>query len=139
LVRKLRESDIPVLKELHERRGFGYSFPDLWDYKLNRISQEFADVQVRVDEEDRPVIAVACRKTVEAYLWMDEQWRTPRWRMAALVEIHEAVRVRLVELGVRDIHAWLPPEVCKAFGKRLRQVFGWLPSRWQCWSRRTES
>jgi hypothetical protein len=137
LVRKLRESDIPVLKELHERRGFGYSFPDLWDYKLNRISQEFADVQVRVDEEDRPVIAVACRKTVEAYLWMDEGWRTPRWRMAALVEIHEAVRVRLCDMGIQFVNAWIPPQIEKCFGKRLERVFGWVKSGWPSYTRKT--
>jgi hypothetical protein len=131
VVRKLRESDIPLLKEIHAQSGFSYSFPDL-------LSDEFVDVEVRTDEHDRPVMAVAARKTVEVYLWVDNRWRTPRWRMAALVEIHEAARARLAELGFRDLHSWLPPQVAKAFGRRLSRVFGWAPSRWQCWSRRTE-
>lgn len=118
-----------MLRAIHERNCEPYPFPDFLD-------AEFVDAQVVTDENDVPVMLAASRKTVEEFLLVDRGWRTPRWRMAAFAQLHEAVRVKLKELGYRDAHCWPYPEVEKSFAKRLR-LFGWAKSRWNCYSRST--
>jgi hypothetical protein len=128
-IRKLEERDLPRLRELHRESGFDYPLPDF-------LAPEFERVTVVVDENDVPVQMTAARKTVEIYAIVDPNWRNPRWRLDALLQSHEEMRQGLLESGYEDVHAWLPPEVEKSFGRRLVGIFGWIPSRWKSYSRR---
>ena len=129
MIRDLRPDDIPILKRWHEESGFDYPFPEL-------EKKDFEALRVLVDEADRPVQFVAARKTVEIYLLIDPNWRNPRWRLDGVMQVHEDVRSILESKGIQDVHAWLPPEFEKSFGRRLQRIFGWVPARWKSYSRK---
>jgi hypothetical protein len=128
IVRPLESKDIPRLREIHEEMGSDYPFPDLQ-------SDMFVGSTVIVNEDDVPVMLVACRKTVEAFLLMDKAWKTPKWRLASFGMLHERVMEKLKVAGYDDVNAWLPPAVVKSFGKRL-VAFGWVKGTWQNFSKR---
>lgn len=130
-VREVRPDDIPRLKEIYQQQGLPYDFPDL-------DAAQFLVKQVVVDGDDRAVLGVACRQTVELYLLIDSTWNTPRWRLEAFKAIHESVRLELVGKGIEDAHCWLPPQVSKSFGRRL-QSFGYRVNKWLCLSRETRN
>ena len=131
MVRDYKSSDLPRLKELFASRGFEYTLPDF-------ETGEFVVRRVITDDDGQIVNAVMGRKTVELFLLADGGWRTPRWRFEALRIIHEDVRSQLARLGYKDAHVWLPPTICKAFGRRLQKFFNWNPNPWPCYSRTTE-
>lgn len=124
MIRGYRSSDEPVLRALHEAQGHSYPFPDL-------NHPQFVGIVVATDENDIPVQAIAARKTVEVYMLGDPNWRTPAWRFSIFIQLHTAIHKLMWSLGFTDAHAFLPPKVCKAFGKRLERDFGWLPSGWK--------
>lgn len=126
MIRPYRASDEPILRAIHEAQGFDYPFPDLG---------QFEGVMVSTDEDDLPVQALAARKTVEMFMLGDPNYRTPRWRMAHFAPLHEEMRKLLLDRGYTDVHAWLPPQIAKQFGSRLRRTFGWIPSAWQSYCR----
>jgi hypothetical protein len=126
VIRDFRPDDIPALKKIHEAQGHNYPFPDL---------EKFVGVVVAVDENDIPVQAIACRKTVEVYFLGDPQWKTPGWRLETFRGLHLAAHDLMLSLGYEDAHCWVPPAVEKAFGRRLQKVFGWKKSVWQCFSK----
>lgn len=122
MIREYRPSDEPVLRALHEAQGFDYPFPDL---------SQFEGILVSTDEHDLPVQALAARKTAELFMLGDPSYRTPVWRMSHFAPLHEEMHRFMKSRGYSDVHAWLPPEIVKQFGSRLKRSFGWLPSRWQ--------
>jgi hypothetical protein len=124
MIREYQPSDEPVLRALHEAQGHPYPFPDL-------SHEQFVGIMVATDENDVPVQAIAARKTVEVYMLGDPNWRTPAWRYRVFAQLHIAIHKTVKAQGFTDAHAWLPPRVCKAFGKRLKRDFGWVSSAWQ--------
>lgn len=122
MIREYKSSDEPILRALHEAQGFSYEFPDL---------SKFEGVLVSTDEDDKPVQALAARKTAEIFMLGDPNYRTPAWRMAHFVPLHEEMHKFMLSRGFTDVHAWLPPEVVKQFGSRLKRSFGWVESGWQ--------
>jgi hypothetical protein len=128
-IRDLKPEDVPVLKAIYEQQGFDYEFPE--DLSV------FTFIRVAVDENDRPFMALASRRTEEMFMFMDGSWRTPRWRFEAFLRLHESMRALLEKLGVVDVHAWLPPEVEKSFGRRLMRKLNWRRSLWSCFWRLT--
>ncbi len=131
-IRKLEERDLPYLRKWHEESGVDYEFPDL-------LAEPFTRVTVVVDEEDRPVQALAAKRTIEMYMLLDPTWRNPRWRLGALMQGHEEMRSWLEKHGWPEVNAFLPPQVEKSFGRRLEKIFHWIPGRWRHYSRRTEA
>jgi hypothetical protein len=128
MIRDFKPEDEAVLRAIHEAQGFDYVFPDL-------NHPQFVGMLVAVDENDVPVQAVLARKTVEVYFLGRTDWRTPAWRMEALTKLHLAMHGKLLAQGYTDAHAWLPPEVARTFGRRLKKVFGWVQSRWTCFAK----
>ena len=126
MIRPLKSQDIPVLKRIHAAQGHSYPFPDL---------EKFVGVVVAVDENDVPVQAIACRKTIEVYFLGDPNWKTPGWRLETFRRLHLAAHNAMLALGYTDSHCWVPPSVEKAFGRRLVKIFGWKRSVWQCFSK----
>jgi len=110
------------LERIHAAQGHSYPFPDL---------EKFVGVVVAVDENDVPVQAIAARPTVELYLIGDPNWRTPKWRLLVVEALFHRITDVLRSLGYTDCHAWLPPSVERAFGRRMERDFGWLRSRWK--------
>lgn len=154
-IRELRLEDMPTLEQWHAESGFDYPFPGLYEQPhlfcawLQRLSRwlirlanriapgEFARVAVVVDEDGAPVLTVAARKTVEGFLMRDPNWGTPRRRLMSLQMAHEDMRRWLREHGYPSAEVALPPEVERAFGRRLEGIFGWTPGRWKRYSRST--
>lgn len=127
-IRQVRESDAPRLRELFDAQGFDYALPDF-------RSPEFMACLVVCDERDQPVLVVGARRTVELYLLSDPKWATPRWRLEALKLMHTAMQERLAQIGIQDAHIWIPPAICKSFGRRLMRCFGWRRQLWPSFSR----
>lgn len=132
-IREVRHSDLDRIKELYKRSGFKYDLPDFDDGTF------IANIAY-VDESDRIVTLIVARgKMAELYMIADPDWETPGWRFAALQKLHEAMRQKLVSLGIRFVTSWLPPPMALPFGRRLMRSFGWRKQLWQSFSRETEA
>lgn len=130
-VRHYRESDFEVLKRIHETQGFEYDFPNLDE-------SQFVVKAVLVDENDVPVQAVLARQTIELYMLSDSSRGTPGERLEWFSWLNVAVRTELKRQGYADVHAWLPPQVVKSFGRRLVRMFGFTESKWRCFWKAVE-
>ena len=129
-VRCYRDEDSTRLKEIYGKQCLPYEWPDI-DHC------EFVAKLVFVDDDDVPVAAALARKTVEIYGLFDPDWSTPAWRFEGLRMLHEAMRHKVGEMGYRDAHTWIPPQMIKNFGRKLRHLFGWKADPWQSYCRRT--
>jgi hypothetical protein len=69
--------------------------------------------------------AALLRLTAEAYLLLDPEAGSPREKWQWMLGLHEATRRDALARGLEDVHAWLPPEIAKKFGKRLTRL-GWV-------------
>ena len=116
------------LQEIFEAQGFDYTLPP--ESAFLESSTFVADGQIQM--------AILARPTVELYMLSDKGWGTPGMRFLALRAVHEDMRKKLVARGIQDAHVWLPPEVERPFGSRLRRSFQWAPSRWKCYERGTQ-
>jgi hypothetical protein len=124
-VRKLRASDIPILREMAEKSGFPY--PDLG-------TTEMEAVRVVAGDDDEPLAAVAAERIVQLYLWCGKFDR-PLAKVHALKLLHEEMGAELKRLGYDEVNAFLPPSLAEKLGKRLEKSFGWAKN-WPSWTRR---
>lgn len=122
MIRPLCPKDISHLRKLHEQSGFAWDFPA--DFS------GFLSAQVYTDENDLPVMLIAARPIAEVVGVFSHEWENPATRMEALREMYAAVESDVRRTGIREVVSWLPPEVARSFGRRLRQVFGWVPHTW---------
>ena len=118
LIREFEPGDIVRLKQLHERQGFGYEFPDLLD-------PTFISKLIVEDPSGAIAMASLARLTCEMYLLVDQDSGTPRDRYARVIELHRVGEQHLFACGLDDAHAWLPPRIAQRFGKRLESL-GWV-------------
>jgi len=119
-IRNYEPGDLAALKEMHSRQGFGYAFPD--------IEQPLFLTKLVLGREavGKGIAGAALlRLTAEAYLLLDPEDGSPRERWQRLLVLHEATRREALARGLEDVHAWLPPEIGKKFGRRLRRL-GWV-------------
>lgn len=123
ITRDYRPEDRPQILELFNKQGFDYPFPDL-DCMIEHLVIEI---------DGRIVLAVAARPTVELYMWGDKEWETPGFRKELIYKIYEPMRQRLYDRGIQDGHSFLPPEISKFFGRRMKKYFGWIKSTWDCY------
>src|SRR5579862_3077883 len=120
---------------MHSAQGFGYPLPDL-------ESPMFVSKLVLEDEEEprdcgtssRVKMAILLRLTAEAYMLHDPAAGTPRQRWQRFLALHEAARHDSAARGLDDVQAFLPPQVARAFGRRLTRL-GWVRDPWVCFSR----
>ena len=120
--RALKQSDIPILRQMAEVSGFPYPDP----LKLEAI-------RVVVDDEDRPIMAAGAERLIQAYLWCGD-FQRPHAKVFALRLLHEDMIARLKAKGYDGIEAFLPPTLAKRFARRLEKTFGWKPN-WPSWNR----
>ena len=121
-VRPLKKADIPALKAME----CGVPYPDL--------TEGLEAVLVVADDEDRPVMAAAAKRLVEAYLWCGE-FRLPLAKVAAMRLLQTEMERILAGKGYNGVEAFLPPQIAARFGKRLEKTFGWVKN-WASWHRR---
>lgn len=123
-VREFHESDRPILEEYAKVSGFPYPDPE---------SPLIEVALVVVDSDDKPLIGFAAEQILQAYLWMNPEL-SPIVAKDALVLLHrEAANILRQNCYHRELNAFLPPAVEKAFGRRLERTFGWVRN-WACWS-----
>jgi hypothetical protein len=145
-IREYTASDLESLRRLHSAQGMPYQFPDLTNpLFLTKLvierdssdgdvdSREVGDIPIASGEV---VGAILLRLTSEAYFLLDPHAGTPRDRWQALLTLHEAARTDAARRGLDDAHAWLPPQVANAFGRRLSRL-GWFREPWTSFSRST--
>ncbi len=96
------------------------------------INGELCSARARRDSAI--IAAVFLRLTAEAYFLLDPGAGSPRDRWRALLLLHEAARGDANRRGLDDAHAWLPPQVARAFGRRIERL-GWTREPWPCYSR----
>ncbi len=124
-VRPYRQSDAASLKAIANASGFPY--PDLTDPLVEAVV-------VIADEEDKPIMAVAAKRLVEIYLYVDSE-RSPGVKMDALKAAHRGMIEQLRALGYNSAEAFLPPAIAERFGKRLVRTFHWALN-WPSFSKR---
>jgi len=126
LIREYTGADLPSLLHLHAEQGMPYRFPDL--------SNPLFLTKLVVERDSQIAAALLLRLTSEAYLLLDSRAGSPRERWQSLLLLHEAARRDAARRGLDDAHAWLPPQVARAFGRRLAQL-GWQREPWPSFSR----
>ena len=127
-VREYTDADFEQIRKLHSRSGFRYSLPDLSD-------PSFFSHRVVWDKSG---IAMAgfLRLSAEAFLICDPSWRNAAWRDLALRQLHRTCRGDASDKGVADVNCFIPPQIEKQFGRRLRRL-GWnhyKGQEWRCYS-----
>lgn len=120
MIRPYKQSDLDRIKELHRKQGEQYLFPNLNDpvFAIGQVAEDGTAAFVKI--------------VGEAYLFLDPEQGTPRQRWQSLLGIHEAVRREAAELGLSEVGCYIPPNLGKAFHRRLTKL-GWQmePSDWQ--------
>lgn len=115
-VRPLKYSDIPILKQYAEHSGFEYPEPN--DVNIEKVL-------VVVDDEDRPIAAVAAKKLVEVFCWLNPDARA-ELRLEAIDILHGSMADALRALGYDCVEAFIPPQLARrGFGRILTGRFGW--------------
>ena len=80
-------------------------------------------------------MAILLRLTAEAYLLHDPVSGSPHQRWQRFLALHGATRLNAAARGLDDVQAFLPPQVARAFGRRLARL-GWRHDPWPCFSSR---
>ncbi len=131
VIRQYTEADLEALRRMHQAQGFNYPFPtDLGD----RI---FLTKIVLEDGAGTPVMAALVRLTAEVYLLMDPGAGSPRERWDRLLALHAVAERDARARGLADAHAFLPPQVERAFGRRLRKL-GWARDPWPAYCKKLD-
>jgi len=131
-IREYHESDLAALRAIHAAQGFDYPLPDLRSPLFVTKLVVAADDPPQPDENrqmetgaTKIVGAALLRLTAEAYLLLDPNVGTPRERWQSLLTLHAAAERDAWRRGLEDVHAWLPPQIGKNFGKRIARL-GWI-------------
>lgn len=126
-IRFYRPDDLAQLEALHRAQGFEYEMPNLQDplYFIKLVGEE----------NGRIVNAGIAHLTAEIYFLADMKSGTPQQRYDSFLTMHESFcEVAYRQGGLSDIHAWLPPEIAKPFGRRLMKL-GWKRPLWASYAK----
>jgi hypothetical protein len=125
-IRNYEAGDLEGLRRIHAAQGFGYGFPDLRNpLFLTKLVLARDEGQNKPEDGQGIVGAALLRVTAEAYLLLDPAAGSPRERWNWLLELQQATERDAWARGLEDVHAWLPPEISRRFGKRLTRM-GWV-------------
>lgn len=129
-IREYAPGDLDALRRMHASAGFDYAFPDLLD-------PLFISKLVVTDGSSEPVMASLARLTCEMYLLVDrDRHARPADTYQRLVNLHRVGQRDLLQRGLEDAHAWIPPAIGKRFGRRLESL-GWIrDDTWKPYCRR---
>ncbi len=106
------------IKDIFKKQGFEYDFPG---------PSEFIDIQVLVDDKDNILMALAAKKIVSYYLLVDndsirENKLSPSWKWAWFKKLLLYSFKVVKKLGFNQVTAWLPPEIDRSFGRRIKSL-----------------
>lgn len=120
MIRPMRESDLPRLRELQGEFA--------WEF-----GRDFAGALVVVDAQDVPVAIAGAWRRAEVHMVMDSRWETPGMRWEALRQLHAAMEAQLSAEGVGEAITWM--DGMKALCRRLKGL-GWGKAARPMWARR---
>lgn len=123
-VRYLQEGDMPILRAMAEASGFPYPEFD---------APATEAVLVVVDDDNKPLMAVAAERICQIYLWCGH-FERPLAKVHAMRMLHETMGEVLKQKGYVGAEAFLPPSIAKRFARRLERTFGWTRN-WPSWTR----
>ena len=86
-----------------------------------------------VAEDGEAQMALFGKAHLEMYLMMDPEWSTPRARWQTFLKVHERMRLAASGMGFDSVTAYIPPQLVKAFGRRLEKL-GWGRDQWSSFS-----
>jgi hypothetical protein len=113
-IRDYTPEDQDALVRMYLQGNSAFRFPELDDpiFLVKKV----------LEHEGRARMAVLARATTEIYLFMDHRHSKPAWRWDNFQHLHRAAETALLEQGMDDAHCWLPPEIERRFGRRLRTL-----------------
>jgi len=126
LVRKAVPSDLPEMLRMYGEMGLDYDPPNL-------SSPLFLLKTVAENGRGRPEMAAALRVTAETFLFVNRN-DPPAHAARMFMALHEETRKLAANLGLDDVHAWVPPELEQKFGYQLKRI-GWKKQLWPSFSR----
>lgn len=119
MIRPLRKSDIPKLREIHRVAGYGFEFPNL---------KSIIGAQVILDEEGKVVGFAGAQLEAQVFGIFDPLWGTPGERMRVFADLHRPIAEKLESKGVKEAYVACDPKF-PAFGRKLMR-FGWKKALW---------
>lgn len=126
-LREYSEADFAAVKRLHEASGLpGECLADFANPLF--FVREVAERAGRVEQ------AVFLKIQGEAFLLVDHDAGTPEERWTMLRALAERGFERARGFGIEQVSAWLPPEIEKSFGRRIKEL-GFERSRWMSWTK----
>jgi hypothetical protein len=123
-------SDAGRLQQMHALQGFHYGLPDLNDPVF---VGKWCLEEIERSGGQEVKMAIMARLTAEIYMLHDPTEGTPQERWLRFIRLHGAGEANIARMGIREVHAFLPPEVERAFGRRLVGL-GWYKEPWNCYT-----
>jgi hypothetical protein len=121
-IRPYESSDLPAVRAIFDAQQLGYSFPDL--------EKPTYFIRLVGERDGRVVQAAFAHLTAEIYFLLDRTHGTPQERHLDFMDMQEVGReLAWKPGGLDDLHAFLPPQLERAFGKRL-MAHGWKKALW---------
>jgi hypothetical protein len=117
VIRPYQESDFARLREITEKIGIEYPFPD---------PQAMITAQVVEDEAGNMVGFAGAQREAQIFGVFDPQWGTPGERMRAFCALHAPIAEKLAAEGIKE--AYIAVDTA-AFGRRLMSM-GWRKALW---------
>lgn len=120
-LRRFEQSDIPHLREIHERAQYGFAFPPMAKMETSWVA---------VDGEK--VIGWAGAQLMPEITMMVSPELSPHWKMGIVQILHRPIEVDLAEKGHKKVFANIDPR-CPNFFKRLKALNWWKawPTAWR--------
>lgn len=118
MIRKLRDSDVQVLREIHARAGYGFEFPKAEELKCALV----------IEDDGKVVGMAAARLEAQIFGVFDPDFGTPGERLSLFCDLHRPIADELDKLGAKEAYVALDPKF-PAFGRRLMR-FGWKKALW---------
>lgn len=119
-IRRLRNTDIPVLRELHKRAGYTFEFPKVGEM----------DVAFVAEDNGFPIGLVGAEMRAEIIGIFDPEWGSPHERMKLFASLHLPVAEQLDLREVKKAYVFCDPAFPR-FGYRLSEL-GWAEA-WTCY------
>jgi hypothetical protein len=126
VIRLYEDADFAAIKRLHEKAGLPPAcLPDCKN----------PNFIVKIVAENGHGIAQAAfvKLTGEGFILVDHESGTPQERLATLESLVTRGLNDAATWGLDDTSAWLPPEIEKSFGDKLKAL-GWIKSPWPSWT-----
>lgn len=122
VIRHAGQGDFGQLEVMHKEQGFDYELPkfDRKDWIVRAVIE---------NEPNRPEMGLLFRKTAEAYLLIGRNAGHGDERIGKILALQKETFDILRSHGFSDVHAWLPSEIERNFGRHLLK-HGWKQPSW---------